>query len=154
MLPYLQQRDLQLREVVQPLLHLVLPTLELVVQQLVPELGSRRMQQLVGLQLVVLLVAEQQLVPLAQLAVRQLAVRQLAVRQLAVRQLAVRQLGLLVVQVHSQVPLVELQQVQNSSLVQILVLGESPLLMHQQQVLKLLRELLELLNLLLLVSMF
>jgi hypothetical protein len=69
--------------------------------------------------------------------------------QLVARQL----LGRLVVQVHSQVPLVELQQVQNSSLVQILVLGESPLLMHQQQVLKL-RELLELLNLLLLVSMF
>jgi hypothetical protein len=66
------------------------------------------------------------------------------------------------------VPQVELQQVamqqlQNSSLVQILELGESPLLMHQQQVLKLLRELqvlqvlwlmLQLLNLELLVSMF
>jgi hypothetical protein len=58
MLPYLQLLDLQLREVVQQLLHLVLPTQELVLQLLVPELGSKRMRQLVGLQLVVLLVAE------------------------------------------------------------------------------------------------
>jgi hypothetical protein len=63
------------------------------------------------------------------------------------------------VQVRSQVPLVEwqqvaMQQLQNSSLVQILELGESPLLMHQQQVLKLPLKLLELLNLMLLVSMF
>jgi hypothetical protein len=58
MLPYLQLRDLQLREVVQQLLHLVLPRQELVLQLLVPELGSKRMRQLVGLQLVVLLVAE------------------------------------------------------------------------------------------------
>jgi hypothetical protein len=57
MLPYLQLLDLQLREVVQQLLHLVLPTQELVLQLLVPELGSKRMRQLVGLQLVVLLVA-------------------------------------------------------------------------------------------------
>jgi hypothetical protein len=60
------------------------------------------------------------------------------------------------VQVHLQVPLVEwqqvaMQQLQNSSLVQILELGESPLLMHQQQVLYLLPELLKLM---LLVSMF
>jgi hypothetical protein len=58
MLPYLQLLDLQLREAVQQLLHLVLLTLELVVQQLVPELGSRQMRQLAGLQLVALLVAE------------------------------------------------------------------------------------------------
>jgi hypothetical protein len=58
MLPYLQLLDLQLREVVQQLLHLVLPRQELVLQLLVPELGSKRMRQLVGLQLVVLLVAE------------------------------------------------------------------------------------------------
>jgi hypothetical protein len=48
MLPCLQLHDLQLREVVQQLLHLVLLTLELVVQQLVPELGSKRMPQLAG----------------------------------------------------------------------------------------------------------
>jgi hypothetical protein len=94
------------------------------------------MRQLVGLQLVELLAV-----------------------QLVVLQLAVQQLGPLVVQVHSQVPLVEwqqvaMQQVQNSSLVQILELGESPLLMHQQQVLYLLLQLLELLNLVLLVCMF
>jgi hypothetical protein len=124
MLPYLQLLDLQLREVVQQLLHLVLPTQELVVQQLVPELEIERMPKLAELQLVVLLVA--------QLVVRQLV--QLA--QLAELQL----LELLVVQVHSQVPLIEWQQVamqlvQNSSLVQILELGESRLLMHQWQVL-------------------
>jgi hypothetical protein len=75
--------------------------------------------------------------------------------QLVARQL----LGLLVVQVHSQVPQVELQQVamqqlQNSSLVQILELGESRLLVHQRQVLQVLWLMLELLNLELLVSMF
>jgi hypothetical protein len=66
-----------------------------------------------------------------------LLVAQLVVRQLLqLAQLAVQQLlGPLVVQVHSQVPLVELQQVelqqvQNSSLVQILELGESRLLVH------------------------
>jgi hypothetical protein len=48
MLPYLQLLDLQLREVVQRLLHLVLPTLELVVQQLVPESEIKRMPQLAG----------------------------------------------------------------------------------------------------------
>jgi hypothetical protein len=102
------------------------------------------MPQLAGLQLVVLLAL------LAQLVVRQL----LQVEQQVVQAHSqVLQLEQRAVQVHSQVPLVELQQVQNSSLVQILVLGESPLLMHQQQVLKL-RELLQLLNLLLLVSMF
>jgi hypothetical protein len=91
------------------------------------------------------------------LLVVQLVVLQLVVLQLVqLAQLAVRQLGPLVVQVHSQVPLVEwqqvaMQQVQNSSLVQILELGESRLLMHQRQVLYLL---LELLNLVLLVSMF
>jgi hypothetical protein len=62
----------------------------------------------------------------------------------------------LVVQVHSQVPLVEWQQVamqlvQNSSLVQILELGESRLLAHQLWVSWLM---LGLLNLVLLVSMF
>jgi hypothetical protein len=41
MLPYLQQHDLQLRAVVQQLLHLVLLILELVLQQLAPELGSK-----------------------------------------------------------------------------------------------------------------
>jgi hypothetical protein len=61
MLPCLQLLDLQLHEVVQRLLHLVLPTLELVVQQLVPESEIKRMPQLAGLQLVELLVA--QLVP-------------------------------------------------------------------------------------------
>jgi hypothetical protein len=40
MLPCLQQRGLQLREVVQQLLHLVLPTLELALQQPELELGS------------------------------------------------------------------------------------------------------------------
>jgi hypothetical protein len=90
-----------------------------------------------------------------QLVVPQLVGLQL-VELLVAAQLVVRQLGPLVVQVHSQVPLVEwqqvaMQQLQNSSLVQILELGESPLLMHQQQVLYLL---LELLNLMLLVSMF
>jgi len=84
MLPYLQLLDLQLHEVVQQLLHLVLPTLELVLQLLVQELDIKQMPKLLGLQLVVLLVA-----------------------QLVVQQL----LGLLVVQVHSQVPLVEWQQV-------------------------------------------
>jgi hypothetical protein len=48
MLPCLQLLDLQLHEVVQQLLHLVLPTLELVVQQLVPELEIKRMPQLAG----------------------------------------------------------------------------------------------------------
>jgi hypothetical protein len=67
--------------------------------------------------------------------------------QLAVQQL----LELAVVQVHSQVPLVESQLVQNSSLVQILELGESRLLAHQLWVLWLI---LESLNLVLLVSMF
>jgi hypothetical protein len=81
-----------------------------------------------------------------------------AEQQLDLRQLLV-QLERLVVQVHSLAQLVELQQVamqlvQNSSLVQILVLGESPLLMHQQQVLWLLLESLQLLNLVLLVCMF
>jgi len=149
-LPCWQQHDLQLREVVQSLLHLELLTPELVLQLLVPELDIEQMPKLVGLQLVVL--------PVVQLVVLQLA-------QLAARQL----LGLLVVQVHSQVLLVEwqqvamqqvamqqvaMQQLQNSSLVQILELGESPLLMHQQQVLWLMLELLELPNLVLLVSMF
>jgi hypothetical protein len=147
MLPCWQQHDLRLREVVRSLLHLELPILEQVVQLLVPELDIEQMPKLVGLQLVVLLVAEQQLV--VQLVVLQvLQLVQLA--QLAARQL----LGLLVVQVHSQVLLVEWQQVQNSSLVKILELGESRLLMHQQQVLWLLLELLELPNLVLLVSMF
>jgi hypothetical protein len=132
MLPCLQLLDLQLREVVQQLPHLVLLTPELVLQLLVQELDIKQMPKLLGLQLVVLLVA-----------------------QLVVQQL----LGLLVVQVHSQVQLVELQQVamqqvQNSSLVQILELGESHLLVHQQQVLWLLLESLQLLNLVLLVSMF
>jgi hypothetical protein len=58
MLPYLQLLDLQLREVVQLLLHLVLPTQELVLQLLVPELDIEQMPKLLGLQLVVLLVAE------------------------------------------------------------------------------------------------
>jgi hypothetical protein len=118
MLPCLQLLDLQLHEVVQQLLHLVLLTPELVLQLLVQELDIKQMPKLLGLQLVELLVV----------------------------QLAVQQLGPLVVQVHSQVPLV-----QNSSLVQILELEESRLLMHQQQVLYLL---LELLNLVLLVCMF
>jgi hypothetical protein len=69
MLPYLQLLDLQLREVVQRLLHLVLPTLELVVQQLVPELEIKRMPKLAGLRLVVLLVV-QLVVQLEQLALR------------------------------------------------------------------------------------
>jgi hypothetical protein len=65
----------------------------------------------------------------------------------------------LVVQVHSQVPLVEWQQVamqlvQNSSLAQILELGESHPLVNQLQVLRALWLLLELLNLVLLVNMF
>jgi hypothetical protein len=68
-------------------------------------------------------------------------------------QRAVRQLVLLIVQAHSQVPLVEsqqvaMQQLQNSSLVQILEPVEFHLLVHQRQVLWLL------LNLVLLVSMF
>jgi hypothetical protein len=48
MLPCLQLLDLQLHEVVQRLLHLVLPTQELVLQQLVPELEIKRMPQLAG----------------------------------------------------------------------------------------------------------
>jgi hypothetical protein len=118
MLPYLQRLDLQLLEVAQQLLHLVLPTLELVLQLLVPELGSKRMPKLVGLQLAELLVA-------VQLVAQQLQ---------QVEQLVVRQLERLVVQVQSRAQLVELQveqqQVQNSSLVQILELGESRLLVH------------------------
>jgi hypothetical protein len=107
MLPYLQLLDLQLREVVQQLLHLVLLTPELVLQPLVPELDIKQMPKPLGLQLAVSLVAVQ---------------------------LVARQLGLLAVQVHSRAQLVELQveqqQVQNSSLVQILELGESRLLVH------------------------
>jgi hypothetical protein len=57
MLPCLQLHDLQLHEVVQRLLHLVLPTLELVVQQLGPELEIKKIPKLAGLQLVALLVA-------------------------------------------------------------------------------------------------
>jgi hypothetical protein len=60
-------------------------------------------------------------------------------------------LGLLIVQVHSRVLLVELQLVQNFALAQILELGESHPLAHQLWVLWLI---LELLNLVLLVSMF
>jgi hypothetical protein len=40
-LPYLQQRDLQLHEVVQLLLHLVLLKLVPALQQLVPESGPK-----------------------------------------------------------------------------------------------------------------
>jgi hypothetical protein len=67
-------------------------------------------------------------------------------------------LGLLVLQVHSRAQLVELQVeqqlVQNSLLVRILELGESRLLVHQLRALRLSLESLELLNLVLLVSMF
>jgi hypothetical protein len=59
MLPYLQLLDLQLREVVQQLPHLVLPTPELVLQLLVQELDIKQMPKLLGLQLVVLLVVPQ-----------------------------------------------------------------------------------------------
>jgi len=81
-----------------------------------------------------------------------------AEQQLDLRQLLV-QLERLVVQVHSLAQLVELQQVamqqvQNSSLVQILELAEFHLLVHQLQVLWVLWLMLELLNLVLLVSMF
>jgi len=97
-----------------------LPILEQVVQQLVPELEIERMPQLVGLPLVVLLVA-------VQLIAVQLVVLQL--------------LGQLAVQAHSQVPLVELQQVamqqpQNSSPVQILEPVEFHLLVNQLQMLQ------------------
>jgi hypothetical protein len=57
MLPCLQLLDLQLREVVPQLPHLVLPTLELVLQQLGPELEIKKIPKLAGLQLVALLVA-------------------------------------------------------------------------------------------------
>jgi hypothetical protein len=59
MLPCLQLRDLQLREVVQQLLHLVLLAPELVLQLLVQELDIKQMPKPLGLQLVVSLVAVQ-----------------------------------------------------------------------------------------------
>jgi hypothetical protein len=133
-LPCWQQHDLQLREVVQSLLHLVLPILELVVQQLVLELGSKRMPQLVGLQLAELLVAVQR-------AARQLV----QIVQRAARQLVQ------IVKAHSLGQMSVKQQVQNFELVQILELGESHPWAHQLWVLWLL---LELLNLVLLVNMF
>jgi hypothetical protein len=48
MLPYLQQLDLQLREVVQQLPHLVLPTRVQALQQLAPGLDVKQMQRLVA----------------------------------------------------------------------------------------------------------
>jgi hypothetical protein len=119
MLPCLQLRDLQPREVVQQLLHLALPRLELVVQLLVPELDIEQMPKLLGLQLVVLLALLAQLVE----------------QLVAQAHLQLQLVEQLVEQVHLQLRLVESQQVamqleQNSSLVQILELGESRLLVH------------------------
>ena len=143
MLPCLQPHGLQLREVVQRLLHLVLPKLEPVLQQLVLELDLKLLQQLAGLRLVVLLVAVQR-------AVRQLVqIEQLAVRQLLAQ---IEQAHSLVqMSVQQQVQLSVLLLVQNFEFAQILELGESHPLAHQLRVLWLM---LELLNLVLLVSMF
>jgi hypothetical protein len=112
----------------------VSPKLELVVRQPAQVFDIKQMPKLVGLQLVALLV-EQQPVLLEQLVV------------------------LLVVQAHLQVLLVgpqrvEMQPVLKLLLVMILELVEFHLLVHQQQMLWLLLELLELLKLKLLVSMF